>query len=243
MRIVYLSAALLLMISCGSPNTEQRSNQTSLLEFVTFNIAGFTTDLIRPNQKMMVNPKGDAAVLSYFEQTQTTLDDYSTIDKARNYYRKTALSQGGGIVEANMKTIDGVQAIESIIKAPQHTGMSYIGYIAIPFQKFNYVLQITCREGGITGVREAGIFLKMKLQKKVEINEETGEAKGWTNDPYDPSFTSKIMRNISDDEQYDKDFPEHPLSRLRRHFKSIESSLKIDDAIKSQTLFSNNIDR
>jgi hypothetical protein len=53
----------------------------------------------------------------------------------------------------------------------------------------------------------------------------------WARDPYEPSDRSPIRRNLSDDEQYDARFPEHPLSRARRYLASILASLEVDPSL------------
>jgi hypothetical protein len=229
---------MILVYGCSSHNTEQKPAKPSPLDVITFNTAGFTTRLKRWDQRMWENINGDELVFSYFEQGGNIPKDFSSIDKVRDFYRQKAISIGGGLIEADFVQLDSCQAVKAIIKTPQHSGTTYTGYLVIPFQKFNYVINVKCKEEGLTGTRDTAIFLKMKLQGKIKIDNENGDVKGWAQDPYNPSVKGGLLRNLSEDEQYDKDFPDHPLSRLRAHTKSIESSIKIDEAIKLQSSFS-----
>jgi hypothetical protein len=108
--------------------------------------------------------------------------------------------------------VDGVPAILTIIKVlqPPH-GAIYIGSWTFPFAEFSYVLKLQCEERGITGVRETALLVKA-------INE--------GKQPDDP-----------DDERYDKLFPDHPLSRLRREMAALQPTIRPDAKIKSAAPF------
>ena len=60
---------------------------------------------------------------------------------------------------------------------------------------------------------------------------------GWAADPYDPDFEADVLRNQAEDERYDADFPDHPLSRLRRGLKDVEASLRLAESIKTAAAF------
>jgi hypothetical protein len=66
---------------------------------------------------------------------------------------------------------------------------------------------------------------------------EVQEVEGWTQDPYDPTFRAPLMRNLSDDVQYDAQFPDHPLSRLRSVLRHLASTVSIADEVKAAAPF------
>lgn len=47
------------------------------------------------------------------------------------------------------------------------------------------------------------------------FNRSSGYLEGWVQDPYDPRYRGVALRSIADNEEYDAQFPDHPLSRLR----------------------------
>ncbi len=49
---------------------------------------------------------------------------------------------------------------------------------------------------------------------------------GWQQDPYDPAFTKGFLMNQSEKPEYDKSFPEHPLSLLRSAIAGISRTAK-----------------
>src|SRR3954469_2716238 len=87
-----------------------------------------------------------------------------------------------------------------------------------------------CAEHGTTGMREAIIFDAMLASGQIKPEdfaraEKTGTVPGWTQDPYDSTIKWSVLRNLSEDEQYDAQFPNHPLSRIRSLLHSVQSSL------------------
>ena len=117
------------------------------------------------------------------------------------------------------------------------SGMVYIGGITLPFRDFSYVLRTQCNEHGMTGVRDSAVFMAMMQSGEVEMDE-AGHVKGWSQDPYDASASAQLMRNRSEDEKYDEQFPDHPLSRLRRILGQIRKSLRISSDVKAKPAFS-----
>ena len=45
------------------------------------------------------------------------------------------------------------------------------------------------------------------------------------------------MMNLSEAEEFDTQFPEHPLSRMRKFLKQIEETIKIDDILLNEPKF------
>jgi hypothetical protein len=115
--------------------------------------------------------------------------------------------------------VEGFDAVLQIVKVPQQpSGMAYIESIITPFRDCSYVIKMQCREVGITGVREAVLLDRMIAAGMVDIE------KLVQGDWPDLGF---------DDEEYDVEFPQHPLSRVRRGMRSIRESLKIDSELKA----------
>lgn len=98
--------------------------------------------------------------------------------------------------------------LRMIVRVPQQPhGMTYVGSFILPFARFSYVVKIQCEERGMTGVREAVLFA------------EALEAKTVT---FDPESEIPIAGPLNPDSaDFDDRFPQHPLSRLRRHLQEI----------------------
>lgn len=156
------------------------------------------------------------------------------LDALRACYRQSVSGAGGAIVQVDVSSISDVSAVETVFKFPmQPTGMAYVGSFTVPFQSFSFVVKAQCAEHGITGMRDATVFAMVNP----EIDESTGEAIGWMRDPYDPEHSAQLLSNQSDAPEWDEKFPDHPLSRCRRHLDAVRSAAVLSDAVKSSPPF------
>jgi hypothetical protein len=96
--------------------------------------------------------------------------------------------------------------------------MAYIASIIIPFRDCSYVIKVQSMERGTTGVREAVLLDRMISAGKVDVE------KLVEGDWPDLGF---------DNEEYDVEFPEHPLSRSRQEMRAIQESLKVDIKLRA----------
>jgi hypothetical protein len=61
------------------------------------------------------------------------------------------------------------------------------------------------------------------------IARSSGYLEGWFTDPYDPKYKGMVLRSVTDNEKYDEEFPDHPLSRLRSTLKTVRNSLQFSE--------------
>lgn len=83
-------------------------------------------------------------------------------------------------------------------------------------------------EIGTTGIRDVMVF--EILRRKGKVNE---DMESWTADPYDPSVKTGFLMNISEREQYDEIFPDHPLSVVRSLIRHLTGKKDIDSIKKA----------
>ena len=76
-------------------------------------------------------------------------------------------------------------------------------------------IQVFCDEVGMTGMRESVIIEKLINEGVVKMP----NMEGWFKDPYDSEFRNGILMNMSELQEYDTMFPNHPLSILRNIVK------------------------
>lgn len=150
----------------------------------------------------------------------------NSLGDLRDYYRDSIQQVGGGLVSVDQLSISGAIAVKTIFKFPQNPhGMVYVGSLTFPLVDCSYVIKVQCQEYGTTGMRDAVIFALNHHCLPIEVDE-SQRVKGWFQDPYDSERQDPIMRNLSEDEKYDADFPTHPLSRVRRYLHEIQDSLE-----------------
>ena len=183
------------------------------------------------------NDTGDGLGLFYFDLPPDIPVALGAIDELRRFFRMLVTDAGGGLVELDVVTLDGLPSIRQIVKLPQPGGgMTYVGTYTIPRLSFSYVVKLQCEERGVTGLRESAILDQALAQGRVALSKDEGMT-GWAADPYDPEFEAEVLRNQAEDERYDKDFPDHPLSRLRRGLRDVATSVSFAESIKSAADF------
>jgi len=171
------------------------------------------------------NQFGDIASIHEFRKVPdlVAMPDESGIDALRDMYRKV-LANVGGIVVVEPIAINSIKSLRTIIKLPQKPhGMTYISAITIPFDDRSYVLRFQCPEIGTTGARDAAVAIMRMDTLKTGPD---GFPQGWIIDPYSRTETPGARFNLSDEEQYDAMFPDHPLSRARRYVVAPVAVLK-----------------
>jgi hypothetical protein len=136
-----------------------------------------------------------------------------------HFHSKRVPSGQIGIVEVELVHVDGVLSVWTIFKLPQKPhGITYLGSITIPFSEFSFVVKMQCEERGVTGVRETALLMKAQADGTITVGQK-GEIIGNWN---------------PDDKSYDSQFPDHPLSRLRRELKLLLPSLRINGQTKKE---------
>ena len=143
------------------------------------------------------------------------------IDKIRAAYQKLALVTLSGLVEVTQFVAGGITGIKTIFKLPQEpSGITYVASLTMPFSNCSYVIKITAIEPGTTGMREA--LIGDKLLKNGSVALADGQLKGWV---VEPPVSGSFNMNQSELEVYDRDFPSHHLSIIRKLISDIEKGI------------------
>ncbi len=188
------------------------------LDLIRFNSDGYTRDEARrPGQvRVWFTPDGDGVGL-YMFGVPPDLPRVETADELWAFYARRLEPSGGKLVENALVTVSDCRAIRIIVKTPQEpSGMLYVGSITIPFRDFSFVLKVQCGEHGMTGLRE-DVLLDRRFRDGQLPTVQKGrlDLAGW-----DP-----------DNEDHDAEFPQHPVSRVRRALEGICRSLTIDPKV------------
>jgi hypothetical protein len=184
---------------------------------------------------------GDVLLLE-FRNKRPVMPFLSQTIELRNYFRKNVIESGGGILKVEVIELKGLSAVDCLFKIPMKpTGMLCVGSLVIPFSDKAYYIEVQCREQGMTGVRESLIWLRQgdSANKEDEVQDENFDIlRGWMKDPYDESATEGILMNLADDEKYDVEFPDHPLSRARKYMAQIREIISFDNQLFKLDRFS-----
>jgi hypothetical protein len=83
-------------------------------------------------------------------------------------------------------------------------------------------------ERGTTGIREAVVTGELMNAGELTIED---YKRSWARDPYQPTYRGvdrSVLRFVSDDESYDKRFPDHPLSMVRKILATLPDSVHVE---------------
>lgn len=208
------------------------------IDLITVETERSQPDELDSNKKVFYLNDYDDLSINYFNLTPDITAKNDTDVELQNNYRKVAYESRAAIIEVKKVKLGVFDSIKTIFKFPmQPQGMAYIGSYTIPFKNFSYVIKVQCIEQGTTGIRDNTIFELMIKNGKVKLNPEKHTVEGWMKDPYDESVHLPLMMNLSESEEFDSQFPEHPLSRMRVFLKHIEETIKIDDSLLNEPKF------
>ena len=130
-----------------------------------------------------------------------------------------SLAEDQGLIEVvSGHTNMSNKYIYSIIKTQLNpSGMQYTLTMNIDKNNYSICVQSFFDEIGDTGLRDSIILNKLANDGMITLP----EMEGWLKDPYDPNFKRGILKNFSENKEFDKYFPQHPLSETRNLIKYI----------------------
>jgi hypothetical protein len=150
--------------------------------------------------------------------------DVSDDKKVRTWCRGIAQSRGGGLIEA-YKLDSGIKLIYKRLELPAYI---YTGMLITRVSRASLIWTLVAGEHGTTGVREAVVTATLISEGK--LRPEEYELR-WSQDPYEPAYHGvdrSVLRFISDDENYDEQFPQHPLSKIRYALAALPRNVVYD---------------
>lgn len=125
---------------------------------------------------------------------------------------------GGGLIEASVKSLGQLPALKQILKLPlpgQPSGQAFIGSFTVPRANCSTVIKIQAPERGMTGMREAMVMAQV------------GHDKYFRPHPYAPEVQGGLPFHAADHVQWDAQFPDHPLSRVRRTLDALSGAVQV----------------
>ena len=142
-----------------------------------------------------------------FEDSQSIIDDFHN-DMPEN---AGLIETGHGKTENMNKYVYYIMKHGIKDDDSNHLGNEYTMNMNVKIDNDVYFIQSSFVEQGTTGIRES-IILSAMVEEYGSLE---NAWKHWNEDPYDPTYLDDFLMNISEDEQYDELFPNHPLSKAR----------------------------
>ncbi|MBM9622958.1 hypothetical protein ACFU9F_20905 [Streptomyces zhihengii] len=162
---------------------------------------------------------GDVLSLHWFglkPDLPAALDDGPALRASLAAYTAEA---GGGLIEASVKPLGGLPALRQILKLPlpgQAHGQVFIGSFTVPRAECSTVVKIQAPERGTTGMREAMVMARV------------GPGDYFRPHPYAPGLQGGLPFHEADHARWDEQFPDHPLSRVRRVLAELAATVRVE---------------
>jgi hypothetical protein len=139
----------------------------------------------------------------------------------QRYCRHIAERQGAGLVEVVTAVGAEGPSLTYIYKRLRKPAFTVFGVVTTPMTQGSWTWMVIAAERGSTGVREA--VITAKLLEAGQLTLESYKA-SWAQDPYEPAYSGverSTLRYLSDAEEYDAEFPDHPLTKVRRELRRL----------------------
>jgi hypothetical protein len=163
---------------------------------------------------------GDVICLSFFPAS-SDLPELSDDAALWCYCRDGAEEQSAGLIE--VATSEGAEGrcLTYVYKRLEGRRMTFFAVAETLVVHGKWLWMVIANEKAVTGMRET--LVTDKLLRTGQLTLESYQT-SWASDPYAPEYAGvdqRSLRYISDAEEYDADFPDHPLSKVRRELRRV----------------------
>jgi hypothetical protein len=188
---------------------------------------GWTEEAPTDRMRVWRHPQGDVLSLAAADGS-LELPSLSDISELQRWCRAVAESRGAGLIEMRLDAGRLGATVGFIYKRLDMPAYIFTGMLLVPRDEVAEVWTIVCGERGTTGVREAIVTTQLMNEGKLTIED---YQRSWAQDPYDVTYSGvdrRALRFVSDDESYDEQFPDHPLSKVRRVLATLPSAVGVE---------------
>ncbi|MCM8872484.1 MAG: hypothetical protein NDJ65_04300 [Paludibacteraceae bacterium] len=158
-------------------------------------------------------------ILPIRERKAMPFDDNVTIINGIHH----SLKDEQALIEVeNGKTKAGRLFVYSIVKSKlNESGVVYFLLMHVAYESGAISINAHFMEKGMTGYRDAAIWDLACREGVVSVENQDN----WWFDPYDKDFRHPFLMNLSEKEEFDEAFIEHPLTQARQFVKLIMDKL------------------
>lgn len=169
-----------------------------------------------------MNTTNNISFIQSFPISARSTMDYYNVQKIISGIHQS-LGENQALIEVKAgKTKNNRQYVYSIVKTlNKPSGVQYFMLMHIAYENIAINVNGHFIETGMTGLRDTTIW---ELAYREGIVSSTNNSK-WCFDPYDKTLKRSYLMNLSEKEEYDEMFPDHPLSQCRKFVKLITQTL------------------
>ena len=192
-------------------------------------INGITISIPEYYQKVDSMPDDPADSIPYMVQTGNAMcfalifpvDESKSLPRTKESLIsgiRQFLGENQGLIQVEAAE-DYVYSIVKTLKEP--SGIQYILNYQRFYPEFILNVQAFFEEIGTTGTRDSVVYEICRRQGLVGADGDF--FKGWAKDPYDETITEGALMNLSEQEQFDAQFPGFPLSMCREFVRTLKA--------------------
>lgn len=201
----------------------QREGSTLVLE-----LPGWDEAASADRSRIWRNPDGD--VLSFTPGfCPGVADDLDDLAALRTWCRLMAEEREAGLIEVRVDESELGGTVAFVYKQLRMPAYLFTGMLFVPAEEVRGTWTVVSGERGTTGVREAVVAGRLFQSGALTVE---GYRTSWAQDPYDPAYAGvhrSALRFQSDDEQYDAQFPDHPLTKVRKVLAALPKAVWLVD--------------
>jgi hypothetical protein len=175
-----------------------------------------------------------AVMLRFHNEPPTLPYDISSVASVRAFYAAQTADASGAAVDIDVQQIHNAAAMIAVMKYRQERNLgAYItGVIAIPFRDVAYQFNVESSEVEVTGMRETMVTAMQPVDRSSEreMIDDGGHL-------FQPMAAASARRLLSDDAQFDKSFPDHPLSKVRALQRRLLETIAFDESLRKAPPF------
>ncbi|MFD8636091.1 hypothetical protein [Streptomyces sp. NPDC059533] len=185
----------------------------------TMDLTGFT----EREPGVWTDERGLVLSLHFFDLIPDLPAPLNRPEQLRHGLAVSAARAGAGLIEAVTGEVDSVPAVRQLIKIrrPNGPGQIFIGSWTVPKADRSTVVKVQAAEGRMTGLREA------------VVADRVGPDRYFTPHPYGPGVEGGLPHHVADHEEWDAQFPDHPLTLVRTALARLTPTVVLQDGFKS----------
>jgi hypothetical protein len=192
---------------------------SAMMPITRLDLAGFS----EREPGVWTDEQGLVLSLHYFGLVPDLPAPLDQPERLRRGLTESTAAAGAGLIDAVVGEVDAVPAVEQFVKVrlSNRPGQVFLGSWTVPRDRCSVVLKIQAAEGGMTGMREAVIL------------DRVGPADYFRPHPYAPDLAVPLPYHVADLEEWDEQFPTHPLSMVRAALRRIAPTVVLDGGFKA----------
>ena len=170
----------------------------------------------RDGRQVWRDALGNVVSVAEWDEFPGGLPDLTDESDVRQWCRSVAEGLDAGLIEAHVLEGPLGPWLAFIYKQLRMPAYVYTGMALAQSHAGVQVWTIFAGEHGTTGVRDAVVTSELMNSGQMTIEQ---FKESWAQDPYDSGYSGvdrKVLRFVSDADGYDEQFPNHPLSVVRR---------------------------